>query len=391
MGNYNSYSQYAINFNTAFYPMSGSNSTAGTTGFAQTTFGNFDVKWESTATTNFGIDATLFKNLSVNFDLWQRVTGDMLYPKQAPLIYGTASQPSINIGEMKNTGFDITLGYSNSALNGDLNWGVDMVFSHYKNELTKLTDNAGDFYSGSTYREMIYTRTQSGRAFPEFYGYTVEGIFQTQAEVDAWPKAFGATGTYNDLGHYKYKDIDGNGYIDAADRTYIGSPHPDFTAGLSFNVDYKGIFLSATLYASYGNEIVNYVSRFIDYTQFESGKSHKRLYESWGSPYLNGDNSKATMPIIYANDSPHQQPSTAFLEDGSFLRMKNFRVGYDLNKLLKDKVSSLQLYFQGSNLFTLTNYSGLDPEIAGAGINMGVDQGAWPTAKQFMFGLTFGL
>jgi hypothetical protein len=327
----------------------------------------------------------------MNIDVWQRITSDMLYPKQAPLIYGTASQPSINIGKMKNTGFDITLGYASSLLHGDLHYGVDLVFSHYKNELVKLTDNAGDFYAGSTYREMIYTRTQSGRAFPEFFGYKVEGIFQTQAEVDKWPKAFGATGTYNDLGHFKYTDTDKNGWIDAADRTYIGSPHPDFTAGLSFNVDYKGIFLSATLYASYGNELINYASRFIDYTQFESGKSHRRLYESWGSPYLNGDNSKATMPVIYTNDSQHQQPSTAFLEDGSFLRMKNFRVGYELNRILKMKVNSLQVYFQASNLFTLTKYSGLDPEIAAVGINMGVDQGAWPTPKQYLFGITFGL
>ena len=394
MGNYNSYSQYAINFNTAFYPISGSNSASGTTGFAQTTFGNPDVKWETTATTNIGIDATVFKGLSLNLDLWQRVTSDMLYPKQLPLIYGTASTPSINIGEMKNTGFDITLGYTNSALNGDLHYGADLVFSHYKNELVKLTDNAGDFYSGSAYREMIYTRTQSRRAFPEFFGYVVEGIFQTQAEVDAWPKAFGATGTYNKPGHFKYKDVDGNGYIDAADRTYIGSPHPDFTAGFSLNIDYKGFFLSTTLYTSVGNDVVNYVSRFIDYTQFESGKSHRRLYESWGSPYLS-DNTKATMPIIYQNDTPHQQPSTAFIEDGSFLRMKTLRVGYDLNRLLKNKLSSLQIYFQGSNLFTVTNYSGLDPEIGTLGgnlpINLGVDQGAWPTPKQFIFGITFGL
>jgi TonB-linked SusC/RagA family outer membrane protein len=391
MGNYNSFSQYAINFNSAFYPISGSNSATGTTGFAQTTFGNPDVKWETTATTNIGIDATVFKGLTLNFDVWQRVTSDMLYPKQLPLIYGTASTPSINIGEMKNTGFDITLGYTNSVLNGDLHYGVDLVFSHYKNELTKLTDNAGDFYQGSGYREKIYTRTESGRAFPEFFGYVVEGLFQTQAEVDAWPKAFGATGTYNDLGHYKYKDVDGNGYIDAADRTYIGSPHPDFTAGFSLSIDYKGIFLSTTLYASVGNDVVNYVSRFIDYTQFESGKSHRRLYESWGSPYLNGDNSKATMPIIYSNDTPHQEASTAFIEDGSFLRMKTMRIGYDVNRLLKNKLSSLQIYFQGSNLFTVTNYSGLDPELAGAGINMGIDSGAWPTPKQFMFGITFGL
>jgi len=95
--------------------------------------------------------------------------------------------------------------------------------------------------------------------------------------------------------------------------------------------------------------------------------------------------------MILSNDTPHQQPSTAFIEYGSFLRMKTLRVGYDLNKLLKIKLNSLQIYFQGSNLFTATKYTGLDPEIAGAGINMGVDSGAWPTAKQFMFGITFGL
>jgi hypothetical protein len=311
----------------------------------------------------------------------------MLYPKQLPLIYGTATTPSINIGEMKNTGFDITIGYAGTAVHGDFHYNADLVFSHYKNELSTLTDNAGDFMPGNTYREMIYTRTQSGRAFPEFFGYVVEGIFQTQEEVDGWP----AFGSYNKPGHFKYKDVDNNGVINAADRTYIGSPHPDFTAGFSLNLDYKGIFISTTLYTSVGNEIVNYVSRFIDYTQFESGKSHRRLYESWGSPYLNGDNSKATMPIIYSNDTPHQQPSTAFIEDGSFLRMKTLRVGYDVNRLLKNKLNSLQLYFQASNLFTITKYSGLDPEISTGGINMGVDQGAWPTPKQFMFGITFGL
>jgi len=97
------------------------------------------------------------------------------------------------------------------------------------------------------------------------------------------------------------------------------------------------------------------------------------------------------MPIIYANDTPHQEPSTAFIEDASFLRMKTLRVGYDLNRVLNNKFSSLQIYFQGSNLFTITKYSGLDPEISGAGINMGIDSGAWPTRKQFIFGISFGL
>lgn len=396
MDNYNSYTQFIYSEADASYGMSGTNNFFNT-GYRQNTFGNDQVKWETTTTMNFGIDATILKNISLTFDLWQRDTRDMLLRKQMPLIFGTATRPSINIGQMKNKGFDIDLSYGNTALNGDLNYSAGLVFSHYKNELVKYTDVETDFYQGAGYREKFYTRTQAGRAFPEFFGYIVEGIFQSDEEASEWPNAFGQTGTYNKAGHFKYKDVDGNGYIDAADRTYIGSPHPDFTAGLSFSVDYKGISLSTTLYASVGNEIANYVSRFIDYTQFESMKSKRRLYESWGSPYL-ANNADATMPIIYQNDTPHQEPSTAFLENGSFLRMKNLRIGYDLNNLIGNRINAktLQIYFQGSNLFTITKYSGLDPEIStagtnGAGINLGIDSGAWPTPKQFMFGISFGL
>jgi TonB-linked SusC/RagA family outer membrane protein len=392
MGNYNSFSQFGFSLNDACYPITGTNSSQGATGFRQSSFGNADVKWETTSTINIGIDATLLKHLSLSFDVWRRDTRDMLYPKQLPLVYGTASTPSVNIGQMKNTGFDLTLGYSNTAMNGDFSYSADLVVSHYKNELVKLTDNIGDFYSGSGFREKIYTRTQNGRAFPEFFGYISEGIFQTAEEAALWPKAFGSSGTYNQPGSFKYKDVDKNGYIDAADRVYIGSPHPKFTAGLSLAVAYKGVSLSTVLYSSYGNKIINYVSRFIDYTQFESGKSHRRLYESWGSPKLK-NNADATMPMIASNDSQHQEPSTSFMEDGSYLRMRTLRLGYDLNQLpfIKDNFRTLQVYFQASNLFTLTKYTGLDPEIYNAGINMGIDSGAWPTPKQFMFGIVLGI
>ncbi len=392
--NYNSYTQFAYSEGDASYGMNGSNGSFSNVGFRQSTFGNTDVRWETTTTTNVGIDATLIKNLTLTFDVWQRNTKDMLHQKQLPLVLGTATRPSINIAEMKNIGFDLELGYSNSALNGDFTYSADLVFSHYKNELTKLTDVATDFINGSAYREKIYTRTATGRAFPEFYGYIVDGIFQSQQEATAYVPIF--NGVNNKAGYFKYRDVSGpngepDGKVDANDRTWIGSPHPDFTAGLSLNLGYKGFNVMTTLYSSVGNDLMNYVSRYIDYTQFSGGRSHRRLYESWGSPYLNGDNSKATMPIAIANDTPHQEPSTGFLEDASFLRMKTLRIGYDFNRLLNNRFSSLQLYFQSSNLFTLTKYSGLDPELSGGGINMGVDQGAWPTAKQFIFGISFGL
>jgi TonB-linked SusC/RagA family outer membrane protein len=390
IGNYNSYTNFAISYNNSFYPINGANATTGATGFYQSTFGNPDVKWETTKTTNVGIDAAFKKNLTLSVDVWQRRTTDMLYPKQIPMVLGRASAPSVNVGEMKNNGFDIQVGYTNSALNGELKYDVSFDVSHYKNEIVKLSDNEDEFLSGSSYREMIYTRSEIGTSFPEFYGYVVEGIFQTQAEADAWPNAFGEDGTYNEPGHYKYKDVNNDGVINSSDRTYIGSPHPDFTAGFNLNVSYKGFNLVARMYSSYGNEMVNYVRRFIDFVQFQGGRSHDRLYNSWGSPYLS-DNTKAKLPKAEGNDIDSQQPSTAFIEDASYLRMENLRLGYDLNRLLGDKFRNLQVYGQVSNLFTITKYSGLDPEVNSGGSNLGIDSGAWPTPRQIVFGVNIGL
>ncbi|SHI56452.1 TonB-linked outer membrane protein, SusC/RagA family [Tangfeifania diversioriginum] len=391
VGNYNSYTNFAIDYVDSFYAIDGANVTTGTTGFYQSTFGNPDVKWETTKTTNLGIDGAFNNNLTVSLDLWQRVTSDMLYPKQIPMVLGRASAPSINVGEMKNRGFDIELGYLGNALNGDLTYDVNFNISHYKNEIVKLSDNEDEFLGGDAFREMVYTRSQIGTAFPEFYGYVVEGIFQDQAEADAWPTAFGEDGTYNEPGHYKIKDVTEDGVINSDDRTYIGSPHPDFTAALNFHVNYKGFGVVAHFYSSYGNEMVNYVRRFIDFRQFQGGRSKDRLYSSWGSPYLD-NNENAKLPKAESNDNESQLPSTAFVEDASYLRLENLRISYDLNRVLHgDYFRNLQVYGQMSNVFTITKYSGLDPEVNSGGRNLGVDSGAWPTPKQIMFGINIGL
>ncbi len=389
-GNYNSYTQFGLHVNDSFYGLNGQNGSQGSTGFYQTTFGNDNVQWETTRTTNVGLDATVFKNFDITLDVWQRRTSDMLYAKAIPQVLGQATAPSVNVGEMLNKGFDIALGYRGSALNSELKYNVNVDLSHYKNEIVKLAGVSGEILQGSAYREQIYTRTQQGRAFPEFFGYVVEGIFQTADEAAAWPKAFGATGTYNKPGHYKYKDLNDDKVINDLDRTYIGSPHPDFTAGLNFNVSYKGFDLYALFYASVGNDMVNYVRRFTDFVQFAGGRSYDRLYNSWGSPYLK-DNTQAKLPMAETNDTQSQVVSTAFIEDASFLRLKNLKVGYDLNRVLKTKLRNLQVYGQVSNLFTITKYSGLDPEVNSSGVNMGVDQGAWPTARQILFGVNIGI
>jgi TonB-linked SusC/RagA family outer membrane protein len=395
IGNYNSFTTFSSQYanresNNSYYPITGSN-TNSTAGFQSSAFGNPEVKWESTTTTNFGFDATLFRNLDLSVDIWKRVTDDMLYPKAIPAVVGIASTPSINIGTMNNTGFDVSLSYQGSLLNGDLRYNVGLNVSHYQNEITKLTGVEAEFIQGGNFRQMYYTRAETGTAFPEFYGYIVDGIFQTQAEADSHPPAFGEGGTYNEPGHFKFRDVNGDGVITADDRTYIGSPHPDFTGGLNLRLQYKDLSLTARFYTSYGNEMVNYVQRWISFNLFSGNRSTDVLYKSWGSPYL-ADNKDATLPKAEWDDAGSQVESTYFIEDASYLRLENLMISYDFANLFKGigVFRSLRIFGQVTNVFTLTEYSGLDPEINAQGINKGIDAGAWPTPRRFLCGLTIG-
>jgi TonB-dependent starch-binding outer membrane protein SusC len=274
--------------------------------------------------------------------------------------------PSVNIAEMENRGFDLELGYSNQSANGNFSYNITATVSRYQNEISDLTGDPDLILNGATQRQMTYTRFGVGTAYPEFYGYIVDGIFQTDAEAQAHPQYENTD--YNQPGHYKYRDISGpdgvpDGRITADDRTFIGSPHPDFVGGLNFDLAYGNFDLNMFFYGSYGNELVNYVTRWIDYGMFNGGLSQKALYEPWGSPYLS-NNADATLPMLDQDDIS-QRPSTAFLEDGSYLRMKNLRLGYTVpaNLLERAQIKRLGLYVQVTNLFTITNYSGLDPEI----------------------------
>lgn len=400
IGNYNSYYTYGSGLGNSYYAIAGGDNTI-TQGYQSTAVGNPNAKWETTTSTNIAFDGTLLKSLDFSIDLWKKKTEDMLFPVAIPLVAGSATAPSVNIGTMQNTGVDITLGYK-KTVNNDLSYNVSGTVSHYKNEVLKLSGNVDEYIAGSDLRGQTYTRTEIGHAFPEYFGYIIDGIFQTQPEADA----HATNGSYNQPGNLKVRDIagafdaDGNpipdGKITPDDRTYIGSPHPDFTASMRVGIDFKGFDFSASFYASVGNDLVNYTSRFIKYGLFDGANSADRLFKSWGSPYLNGDNSKATMPKASTNQAFEQNASTIYIEDGSFLRLQNAQIGYSLPKAVvaKAKLQNVRLYIMGSNLFTITNYSGLDPEvISGNGneINMGIDLGSWPVSRQFMFGVDITL
>ncbi|NQU85678.1 MAG: TonB-dependent receptor [Mariniphaga sp.] len=389
IGNYNSYSTYGTHTYKASYAIDGSNTSAAA-GFRPSTLGNEDVTWETTETLNVGLAATMLdKHLAVSVDVWQRNTSDMLYREQIPQVSGTASAPDINIGDMKNTGFDIEAGYNNSAMDGKLTYAANLTLSHYKNEILRISsDDELEIDAGSE-RQMTYTRFSKGTAFPEFYGYNVEGIFQTDAEAAAHPQY--GTSDYNKAGHFKFTDTNGDGVIDADDRDFIGSPHPDLVGGLNIDLGYGNFDLNLFFYSSIGNEMVNYVTRWIDYGMFNGGLSHDALYDSWGSPYVS-NNADAKLPMLDQNDIS-QQPSTAFIEDASYLKLKSLRLGYTVPKNILDRaqIKSLRVYAQVTNLFTITGYSGLDPEYRTSGSGMGLDRGAWPTPRQVMFGVTLGL
>ncbi len=387
IGNYNEFTTFNQNRILSYYPITGSNNGL-TTGFQSAVFGNPNARWESTTTTNLGVDVTLFRNFDIVLDLWKRNTNDMLYRETLPLVVGQATIPFVNIGDMQNRGFDFQVDYKSRQQDRDLNFSVGLVLSHYKNKILKLSNNESEAIIGSAVRDQIYTRAQIGTSFPQFFGYQVDGLFQTQEEVDAYPQF----GSYNALGRFKFKDVNEDGVIDDLDRTYIGNPHPDFTSGLNGSIQYKNFDLGISFYASIGNDIINLNRRTLDFNLFQKNRGKGRLYESWGSPYLS-DNRDAKMPIAEINDAVSQLPSSYFVEDGSFLRLQSVQLGFNVPKGILDRLflKQLRVYGMVTNLLTWTKYSGLDPQMQTNDNSFGMDIGEWPTPRRFVFGININL
>ncbi|TMM53383.1 TonB-dependent receptor [Maribacter algarum] len=389
IGNYNGFSTFGSGLGASFYGLGGADGTI-VQGVQTTAIGNPDAKWETTTSTNFAIDATFFNRLNMTLDVWSKDTSDMLFPVAIPAVEGIANAPSVNIGDMENKGIDLELSYSGGGNeDGDFKYTVGLVFSKYRNEIKKLSDNEDEFIVGSQQRAQRYTRAETGTAFPEFFGYVVDGIFQSQAEADA----HAPNGDYNQPGNLKIRDVDGDGEITADDRTYIGNPHPDFTAGLNLRMEYKNFDFTASLYTSQGNDAINYYNRFTRYGLFQGPKSADRLFRSWGSPYLD-NNADAVLPKASSQTSFEQNTHSDLIEDASFIRLQNAQIGFNMpERILKElDLSAVRVYLMGTNLFTISDYSGLDAEIfVGNEIDRGLDRGTWPAPRQIIFGLDIKL
>jgi TonB-linked SusC/RagA family outer membrane protein len=383
LGSANQYYLYGGDASRTYYDLNGA-VTSSLQGFRPTRIGNPDAKWETSITTDIGFETVLLNDkLTFVFDWYLKQTQDLLYQVELPGQSGSAEAPYVNIAEMKNSGFDIELGYRNNF--GDLGFNGNLTLTTYQNEITKIAENVKYFDSGGS-RIGAFHRNEVGHSMSEFFGYNVIGLFQNQSEVDGSPVQDGAA-----PGFFKFEDRDGSGTVDDKDRVYIGNPNPKFTYGLNLGLTYKGFDLTGYLYGSQGNDIFNWNNWWLDFwPSFQGQKSKRLLYESWTPSRTNTDVPKATNA---SNFSTNTTVVSYYIENGSYVRLKNLQLGYTLPKSLLNKINmkSLRVYVQGVNLFTLTKYTGQDPELGGGDTNFGEDSGNYPNVKQIVFGLNFVL
>jgi len=378
----NQYFNYGGWPSLSFYDINGTYSSSAQ-GFAPTRIGNPDAKWETNITTDLGFEAGFFQNkVGIKFDWYSKQTEDLLYNPELPGVAGAADRPYVNIASMSNKGIDVELSYRNQW--GDFGFDASAVITTVNNEITKIAEGVEFFDSGNTGGRIngVPSRNMVGHSMSEFFGYQIIGIFQSDAEVSEAPTQTGAEPGFN-----RYADTDGNGKIEPADRTFIGNPNPDFTYGLNLGFTYKNFDLTAFLYGSQGNEIFNWNTWWIDYwPSFQGQKSERLLNESWTTERTNTTIPKASNK---SNFSTNNEITDYYIEDGSFLRLKTLQIGYKIPEsvLSKINIGSIRVYLQGVNLFTITNYSGLDPEIGGSDLNFGTDGGNYPLVKQYLVGL----
>lgn len=377
------------------YPIEGNNNSA-STGFFLNRIGTETAAWEAATSSNIGFDVTILGGkIDVVADLWRRTTDDLLVQLSLPAVNGPAATPPVvNVGSMLNQGLDMAVTYRDK-FSDDFTFELTVNGALLKNEITKFTDDVDFFGSGGSRIQGDIVRNQVGRSLSTFFGYQVLGLFQTQAEVDGAPTQSGAA-----PGRFRFEDNNGrdddgeltgvpDGIISEADRTFLGSAVPDFTGGLTLKLNYKNFDFTAYGYTSLGNEIYNNSKWFTDfYGTFKGASVSTRVLESW-TP----DNPNTDVPIYEtaSNFSTSQQSTSYYVENGSYFRMQNLTLGYTLPRAaFNNAFKSLRFAVSANNLFTLTNYEGLDPAVGGsADTDFGVDVGNYPVTRSYNFQLSF--
>lgn len=356
--------------------------------------GNPKVKWESSTQADIGIDAGIWKDkLNFTVDYFIKTTSDMLIPVPLPLIGGSAAPPYLNAGKVQNKGLEVELNYKNN--DHLFKYDIGINFSTIANKVLSLS-NGQPIASGRIDENYNATLTMVGHPIGSFYLLEQAGIFQNAADILA--NAYQGNGIKP--GDVKFKDISGpdgkpDGIINEFDRTFLGSAIPKYIFGGTANFEYRNFDLSAFFQGQYGNKIYSQVNMDIEgfYRPFNVTQ---RVYDE----HWHGEGTSNTMPrVSFSSSSNNKYPSSRFLEDGSYVRLKNLQIGYTIpNKIVtKYGIKSLRIYATGQNLWTYTKYTGLDPEMHisdnvkrdnyGGDVAAGIDWGTYPSAKSYIIGV----
>lgn len=384
----NAYDLYKQSNGNANYDINGTgNSTV--TGLYRFQAGNTQTSWENDIIKNIGFDMTLLNNrLDISAEYFRKSVTGLLFQSKNPATtlapLNVENAPFVNGGNILNTGFDVTANYHGNIGN-DFKFDLGLNLSHYKNLVKDLNGAKYINYnsSGST-RIQNFVRLQPGQAVSAFYGYKVIGLYRDAADIAASPTDGNAR-----PGLFKYADVNGDGKITVDDKTFIGDPNPKVTTGFTLNMSYKNFDFNAFLYGSFGAKLFNYVKYWTYFPQVFTGNVSADILgpKVWRP---GADNSKATIPVLtrIANADNTGEPNSWYLENGNYLRLKSLTLGYTIpNATIKSLgIKKLRVYFLANNLFTITKYSGLDPELQPSNINdntsTGIDFGNYPANQK---------
>ncbi|TPG65940.1 SusC/RagA family TonB-linked outer membrane protein [Hymenobacter nivis] len=384
------------NFNTNNVPgtsyVFGSGTQNINTGAAPTRLQSTTLKWENNEQLNVGVDLGLFNDrVSASLDLYTRKSPNLIASVPVSTVSGTIENININAASSVNRGLDLAVTTNNFVSSGDgFVWSTTLNFSTYRNRLASL--GAGSPYFGQNTRGGgNLVRYAEGVPFGSFYGYVADGIFQTADEVRASATQVTGTNTTNGTapGDIKFKDLNGDGVINAQDQAYIGNPNPSFTYGLTNTFSFKGFDLNIFIQGSQGNDVYNLNRYYTEGGLYGASNASTLTLERW-----TGAGTSNFVPRAVAGD-PNQnlRISSHYVENGSYLRMKLLTLGYTVPKTLYSKLSAVQrlrVYVTAQNLFTITGYKGFDPELGNQGGSFGVDRGVYPQARVLMAGLNLG-
>ena len=364
-------------------------------GYGVSTVGNNNLKWETVEDWNVGVDMSLLKSrLGVTFEYFQKKSKDMLYPKQAVYAVGYPEWNSpvwMNIGSMKATGWELGLSWRDQ-IGKDFSYDVSVNLTSVRNRAIKFSGD-GPITAGVFHQDQII-RNEDGGLISRFYGYVADGIFQNWEEVYAHTDEHGTKIQPNaQPGDIRFKDLNHDGVLDANDKTFIGNPYPDLMMGINLGLRYKNIDFAANFYGTFGNDIYNTTK------ELYAGTNGSNVWAGTLDKAWHGEGTSNDIPRLSNSDRNlnYDRVSSFYVEDGSYMRCKLLQIGYTLPKKWVGD-SELRISFSAQNPFTITGYSGMDPErpmldgttdSSGSAINTGIDNIAYPNPRTFLFGIDF--